>query len=222
MLTHLAGVHLRTGAAIRSQAAAPVTAASIVKLPVMVHVLQEVDTGRLALDDVAPLVRPMIAASSNEATNELLDVVGLDAVQRTCRATGMTSTVLARRMMDLAARAAGRENRTTADDVLVLLRALSEGSLLSTTMTAFAMECLLAQEYDRLPVPAGLRFAHKTGELAGVRHDAGILLDDDGPVAVVVALLTDLDLGDDDDTPPHLFDAAAGELQAALGLDGPR
>ena len=159
----------------------------------------------------------MIAVSSNEATNELLDVVGLAAVQQTCGALGMASTVVARRMMDLEARAEGRENLTTAADVLLLLRQLADGSLLSTTTQAFAMECLLAQEFDRLPVPAGLRFAHKTGELAGVRHDAGILLDGaDAPTAVVVALLSELDLGDDDETPADLFHDAAEALSAGL------
>lgn len=216
MRTHLAGLDLRTGASVSLHADEQVTAASIIKLPVMVHVLQAVDAGALALSEVAPLVRPMIAVSSNEATNSLLDVVGLATVQRTCDALGLGATVVARQMMDMEARAAGRENLTTATDVLRLLQLLAGGSLLTATTQAFAMECLLAQEFDRLPVPAGYRFAHKTGELAGVRHDAGILIDGDGPAAVVVALLSEVDLGDDDETPADLFHAAADALWGGL------
>ena len=217
MRTHLAGVHLRTGAATWSNATEVVTAASVIKLPVMVHVLRAVDAGTLAFDDVAPLVHPMIAVSSNDATNQLLDVVGIAAVQRTVGSVGLASTHLRRRMMDLEARAAGRENVTTAADVVVLLRALVAGSLLSAPMTAFAMACLHDQEFPALPVPPGHRFAHKTGELAGVRHDAGILLDGaDAPTAVVVALLSELDLDDDDETPADLFHDAAEALSAGL------
>ncbi|WP_329522199.1 serine hydrolase [Spirillospora sp. NBC_01491] len=193
------------------------TAASVIKLPIMMTLLSGAEAGRWSLDDRLPLgpeasvggsgivkdlvdvpdlsVRDlltlMIVLSDNTATNLLIDLVGLDGVAAWCARNGLRGTVPARRMLDAAARARGEENLTTPDDVAALLAGLARGELLDGPSTALALDVLARQQTnDRLPrhLPAGARLAHKTGELVGVRHDAGIVLAEGRAPLVVVAL----------------------------------
>ena len=71
-------------------------------------VLQELgDRVSLTWRDLAVL---MMGWSDNEATNLLIDSVGLDAVNRRLDALGLPATRLRRKMMDLEAARRGREN----------------------------------------------------------------------------------------------------------------
>ncbi|WP_051580233.1 serine hydrolase [Pseudonocardia acaciae] len=203
---------LRTGRRAEVGAQRAFTSASVIKLPIAMTVL----AGELPLDrqvmvraaaraggsgilrdlevpalSVRDLLTLMITISDNTATNVLIDLVGIDAVNAWCAGHGLTGTVLARRMFDAEARARGEENLTTARDVATLLADLARGRLLDPPATDFALDVLARQRVnDRLPrhLPDGLRLAHKTGELDGIRHDAGIVLDKGKPTIVVVAL----------------------------------
>lgn len=193
------------------------TSASVIKIAVMATVLAEAEAGRLSLADRLPappdarvpgsgvikdladaaefsvrdLLTLMIIVSDNTATNLLIDLVGRDAVNAWCARHGLGSTVLARVMMDAAARARGEENVTTPADVAALLTGLVGGELLGEEGTAFALDALARQQLnDRLPrhLPPGVTLAHKTGELAAVCHDAGIVLPKDRDPIVLVAM----------------------------------
>lgn len=193
------------------------TSASVIKIAVMATVLAEAEAGRLSLGDRLPappdarvpgsgvikdladaaefsvrdLLTLMIIVSDNTATNLLIDLVGMDAVNAWCARHGLGSTVLARVMMDAAARARGDENVTTPADVAALLTGLVRGGFLGEEGTAFALDALARQQLnDRLPrhLPPGVTLAHKTGELASVCHDAGIVLPEDRDPIVLVAM----------------------------------
>jgi beta-lactamase class A len=107
--------------------------------------------------------------------------------------------------------AAGRRNVTTADDQLRLLRRLHAEPRWGPVVTALASSV----RNTRLPLllPDDLVVAHKTGTLAGVANDAGILYGRE--VDLAVAVLTD---GQAD---PPRTNLAIGELArdvwAALG-----
>jgi beta-lactamase class A len=140
------------------------------------------DIGDMSVRDLLTL---MIAVSDNTATNIIIDRIGMEEVNAWCERRGLTATVLARRMMDARARERGLENLTSAADVASVLSWLAD--------RPFAVTALEAQQLnDRLPrhLPAGFRLAHKTGELRGVRHDAGIIYPPSG-APVVVAVLTE-------------------------------
>ncbi|POM26699.1 Beta-lactamase precursor [Actinomadura rubteroloni] len=198
------------------------TAASLIKLPVMLALLDGVEAGRWSLDDRLPvrdrvggagilrdladvadlsvrdLVTLMIVISDNTAANLLIDRIGAPAVADWCGRHGLRATVLERRMMDAEARARGAENRTSPADMAKLLDGLVRGTLLGPAMTAFALDVLARQQVrDRLPryLPAGLRIAHKTGELDGLRHDVGIIFTN-API-IVAALTENADEADD-------------------------
>ncbi|MFP5503819.1 MAG: serine hydrolase, partial [Candidatus Sericytochromatia bacterium] len=120
----------------------------------------------------------MLTESDNAATNLVIDRLGMGAIEGLVERLGLTGTALRRRMLDVAAREAGHENTTTAADMERLLTGLAAGELLSAAHTQELLG-LLGQQRDRDKLAAGLprgaAFAHKTGELPGDRHDAGLV-----------------------------------------------
>lgn len=81
---------------------------------------------------------------------------------------------------------------TTPDDMARFFRLLLEGQLVSADASKAMLALLARQEIrDRLPVllPPNTVVAHKTGNLPGVIHDAGVIVTPAGPV--IVAVLTE-------------------------------
>ncbi|MDI9370019.1 MAG: serine hydrolase [Synergistaceae bacterium] len=132
------------------------------------------------LDDLALL---MIVLSDNTATNMLIDRLGIEEINRDFKRLGLENTVLGRKMLDFEAKKAGRDNFTTAADTARILEVLHSGEELPPGYRARAMDILSAQKLNNklpglIPVddPDDLEqfLAHKTGELPGIEHDAGI------------------------------------------------
>jgi beta-lactamase class A len=85
----------------------------------------------------------------------------------------------------------GLNNTTTARDLAVLLQASAEGTAASADQCRTMIEILLAQEFnDQIlaGLPAGVRVAHKTGEISGISHDAAIVFPPDRRPYVLVIL----------------------------------
>lgn len=124
------------------------------------------------------IIDRMLTESDNAATNTVIARLGLGAIAPLIAELGLEHTVLQRPMLDTAARAGGRENITTPREMVLLLDGLFAGRLLDASDTA-AMAGLLGQQRskDKLArgLPADWPFAHKTGELSGYRHDAGLV-----------------------------------------------
>ncbi|MGH3320684.1 MAG: serine hydrolase [Streptosporangiaceae bacterium] len=214
---------LATGAGVEHRADEIFPSASTIKVPVLLALLREVDRGRLSLDErvtlpegqrvggsgVLPelpsvtalplreLLALMIVVSDNEATNVLIDRVGLGAVAGLLADAGAVGTRLSRHLMDLEAAARGLDNLATAADLVAVFAALAGGRLLSGSGTDLALGILRRQQFtNRLPalLPTHVTVAHKTGEVHGVCHDAGII--EAGERRVAVAVLSD-GLGDE-------------------------
>ena len=179
-------------------------AASIIKLPILACALETVTADELSLDEqitatqqdivggsgniqsrgagvsysIDELLHAMIAQSDNVAANLVIGRLGMDTVNETCAALGLTQTVLARLMMDTDAQAQGRENYTSARDAAAVLRRLAAGTIATPELCERARGYLLAQEDARgivEGVPDGVLVAHKTGSLANAQHDAAIV-----------------------------------------------
>lgn len=176
-------------------------AASLAKLPILVEVARQVEFGLLSWDtryalapcshvessgvlaDLSPTLQPtlhdlahlMIAVSDNAASNVLLNLVGMKAVNEIMQQLGLQATRIERRFMDFSARQAGLENWTTAGDMALLLSFFCVDLLPGRD----EMLKMLLRQNDNSSVPAywgeEILYAHKTGELADVLHDAGIL-----------------------------------------------
>lgn len=151
------------------------------------------------LADLSPGLRPtlydlahlMITISDNTASNMLLDLVSMEAINTTMRDLGLKETHLERRFIDFEARRAGRDNWTSAADIALLFAHIAGGRVPEHRRL---LQILLRQnDYHILPAYWGdeVFFAHKTGGLPGVMHDAGILFRTPGdPEPLILAALT--------------------------------
>mgnify|MGYP004493881075 CR=1 FL=1 len=129
--------------------------------------------------ELQELTRRMIADSDNTATNVIVDLIGMDAVNEEASKLGLTGTVMARKMMDMVAADQGMRNRMTSDDAATILNLIASGELVNEQMSELAMSFLLQQTINAGltdAIPVGVQVAHKTGELIQAEHDGGIVL----------------------------------------------
>jgi len=126
---------------------------------------------------ISALAEGMIVASSNLATNLLLDFVGVEYARKVLRDAQVSGVELRRGVEDQAAHEKGIDNEATADGLLTLLSAL-RGDFLKKESREQAIHVLLAQRSNSM-IPAGLpahaTVAHKTGEISTACHDVGIV-----------------------------------------------
>jgi beta-lactamase class A len=142
---------------------------------------------------ITELALHMIATSSNLATNLLLDLVGLDTVQRALDELGIDGIDIRRGVEDERAFEHGINNRVTADGLVQLLRLIAEERAFTPELSRQMLDILHAQEFrNGIParLPRAVRVAHKTGEISTVAHDAGIVYPPNHK-PYVVAILTE-------------------------------
>ncbi len=190
------------------------TAASMIKLAVLAEVFDQVSRGDLSLDElltveyedlvggsgivqsmgqgvrlsVGDLACYMIAESDNVATNMLIDLVGMEAINEEAANLGLAHTKLQRHMMDGTAAADGVENLMSANDAAAVLASIAQGAFYSEELSALALEFLEEQSDASgllAGLPEGTTFAHKTGMLANVQNDGGIV-EGDSPYVLVI------------------------------------
>lgn len=181
-----------------------IPSASIIKIPLLIYFMQNVEEGKVKLNDSYQLkeadkvggsgelqykptdfpatyeylAKEMIRVSDNTATNILIRKLGLRNFQDWLLNNGYKTTQLNRYMMDFDAIAMGQQNYLSAEEMNRLLLGLLNGKLLNKPSAYQAIEWLKNCEDDNaLPhlLPDGIAVAHKTGTLEYVRGDAGIL-----------------------------------------------
>lgn len=159
---------------------------------------------------VRELLARMIDRSSNEATDHLVELVGLEAVAATIASLGLRETRVERLIGDASALAAGATNETSAADLTRTMRALvradpapgqaqrtgpagqAEPASLRGDALRFARGVLRAQ---RIPVIAaaladGVDWGSKSGWVDGYRHDVAFVGDPDSAELRVLAVMT--------------------------------
>lgn len=195
---------LGTGRSLAFHADTPVSAASVIKIPVLMEAFRALAAGRARMDETFTIHREdklpscgalnylhdglcvtfrdlcvlMIILSDNTATNLLIRRLGREAINSGLRALGLQTTALNRLLFDSEASARGIENLITAREIGLLLRLLYEGKSVSPPASREMLEILSDQRLNgKIPffVPRGVRIAHKTGEDSGVTHDVGIV-----------------------------------------------
>lgn len=200
---------LSTERTSRANAEEVFPAASVIKVPIAVEAMRQVEAGLIDLDSLyavhesrkaggSGVLRPMhaglavtfrdlltlmIIVSDNTATNMIIDLVSVDAVNGTAEHLGLTGTLLRRKLMGGAfyARPDYRleiDNTITAQDMGRLLHRLANGEAVSPAADAALLDIMAMQQVnDRLPLllPPGTRVAHKTGEFQTTRHDVGVV-----------------------------------------------
>jgi beta-lactamase class A len=165
---------------------------------------------------IRALLYAMITASSNLATNLLIERVGAENVTRTMHQLGATGIQVRRGVEDTRTSRQDINNTTTAHGLLVLFDHLARGTVVNEEACAEMIQILTAQEHDEIipaRLPETVEVAHKTGWITGVRHDSGIVSVPGGPTYVLVLLsrnLADVQSGVDTlaDVSRLVFDAA--------------
>jgi len=188
-------------------------AASVIKVPILLELYRRVQAGELSLEQrvvlreehkvggagvllelhegleltLEDLGRLMLVVSDNTASNLLLDLLGMEAINASMQSWGMPGARLGRRFMEPAT--PERDNRMTAADAGRCLEMLWRSEILSEPLRTQALDTLKRQQYrEKIPLmlPEDLPIAHKTGELDGVRHDAALIEHPRGPYVLVV------------------------------------
>jgi beta-lactamase class A len=134
------------------------------------------------------LVTMMVAVSDNSAANVLIDRVGMDNINALLESVGLKHTHLQRKMMDLKAAQAGRENISTPREMMQLLEAIYQGKVASQPLTEDLLKVLSTPKDSWIPrdLPADLRIANKPGALEGVRNDSGIVFVQNRPFVICI------------------------------------
>jgi beta-lactamase class A len=193
------------------------SAASTVKIPIMVEVYRQIDAGRCALDDrvqlseadKAPgsgvllhlhagieltlndLIYLMISISDNTATNMLIRLAGLEAINRTMRELGMTGSNLSRAMRGRPALAEEPENYATPNDYARAIAAILDGTAASPAACE-AMQAMLERQQNarriarHVPASGQVRWGSKTGSIPGVTNDVGYVIAPNGRLIIAV------------------------------------
>ena len=142
---------------------------------------------------VNELALHMIATTSNLATNLLLDLIGLESVQRSIEHFGLTGLDIRRGVEDEKAFEHGIVNRVTADGLVSLLRLIAEERAYTPELSRQMLDILHQQEFRKgIParLPGEVRVAHKTGDISTIAHDAGVVYAP-GAKPYIVAILTE-------------------------------
>jgi beta-lactamase class A len=168
---------------------------------------------------ISELALHMIATSSNLATNLLLDLIGLETVQRTIDHFGLKGLDVRRGVEDEKAYDHGIVNRVTANGLVSLLRLIAEERAYSPALSREMLDILHQQEFKKgIParLPREVRVAHKTGDISTVAHDAGVVYPPERK-PYVVAILTEwpADAGSRSPTIAAISHAVYDELRGA-------
>ena len=179
-------------------------AASLIKVPIMAAVFDEVSGGKLNLNseftldkkDITPgsgvlkyhkvpfkitlrkLIEFMITKSDNTAANKIIDILGFGYINSFFVNIGLKDTSIRRKMMDFLSRRRGIENYTSSRDMAYVLKRIYKKELVNTCYSRKMLSLLKRQSINgRIPryLPVRVVVAHKTGLEKNVVSDAGIV-----------------------------------------------
>ena len=149
-------------------------------------VLKELNSGHhFTLKELATL---MIIVSDNQATNILIDFLGMENINLLGKELRLKETFLGRKMMDIEARKKGYDN-TCADDISLLLKLIYQEKLINKKASQLMLDILLRQQQgERLQryLPSDIKIAHKCGDLDNLENDGGIIWIEDKAYILVV------------------------------------
>ncbi|MBQ8618696.1 MAG: serine hydrolase [Clostridia bacterium] len=179
-------------------------AASVIKLPLFLHVLARAAAGEIDLQqrltvteeeklpscgalslftgavevDVHTLCRLMICLSDNTATNKLIRLCTMEGASAGFRAMGLKKTILRRLLFDSEASARGIQNDICPREMGMLLEQLHREEFVNAQVSREAISVLKRQQINHKmngKLCGAARLAHKTGEDDQLSNDVGIV-----------------------------------------------
>ena len=166
--------------------------ASVIKLFIMEYAYERMSKGEITPDTVignrklSSLIESMITVSDNEATNILIDYFTVSELNEYFGAQGYGHTKLQRKMLDFQAAQNGKENYTSAGDVMLFLDRLYENK--NSYPQKEMLDIMKRQQIStklRRKMPSGIKMASKTGELSDTENDVAIVFTPNGDYAIV-------------------------------------
>ena len=193
-------VDLDSGAYVQIGANQAIAAASTIKTPILVAFFQDVDSGKIKLDEQLEITTDvkvgqagelqylptgtkisaietatkMIVISDNTATNMIIKRLGgIAALNQRFKSWGLTSMVLNNQLPDLEG-----TNTISTQDMVTLLSMLDRGKLIEPRSRDRFMDIMRRPVTNTL-LPQGIgeeaRIIHKTGDIGLAVGDAGII-----------------------------------------------
>ncbi len=179
-------------------------AAGISKLYVLIEVFRQLENGKIRKNDIyklkkndkAPslgavmhlhegteltiedLYKLMISISDNTAFNILVDILGIDNINKGLNEMGFYESKLNRKFFDYKAMREGIENYCSVQEMGEIFLRLYNRQLISNNSSNEIIEILeLQQRSYIIPYYFGtnVKIAHQLGEDEGIIHDAGIV-----------------------------------------------
>jgi beta-lactamase class A len=205
---------LSTGFSTGFNATRSMPAASTIKIPVMVEVFRQLQSGKFDLDrhvtllardkdygsgelcdapvgttySITDLLEKMIDISDNTATNMLIRLVGRRNINTSMHQLGLTRTHLTQdiRTTDWSVRS---DLRTSPHDLVRLLELMARRQLVNEWSSNEMISILEEDQINTLlpePLPDDIQIAHKTGSFFDTLNDAGIVYADNAPYVIAV------------------------------------
>lgn len=202
-----------TGKYVDIKASMPYSAASIIKIPILIQLFKSIEANQLTIYDemtltpyykaegsgdlqrapldskytIDDLARVMIEKSDNSATNMIISAVGsMNDVNSGIRSWGLKNTHINNWLPDIAG-----TNYTTARDLATMLYNLDNPGFLNINSREYIIDYMSHVENNRL-IQAGIDkkalFIHKTGDIGKMLGDAGIVFTPDGKKYIVTIL----------------------------------
>jgi beta-lactamase class A len=191
---------LDNGSYVDINASTNFPAASTIKIPILLAFFQDVDAGKVRLDEKLTMQQEMIAGGSgnfqykpagtqfsalevatkmitisdNTATNMLIAKLGgKDSLNERFRTWGLGNTVIRNALPDLPG-----TNTTSPKELGTLMAMVNQGNFLSMRSRDMMLDIMRRTERDNL-LPSGLdsgaKSYHKTGDIATMLADAGLI-----------------------------------------------
>lgn len=146
------------------------------------HLKQAAEGSKHRLDFLA---EHMIVDSDNTATQMLTDLLGRKKIAQSMQAIGLAQSTFGRDIYDFEAIDEGRDNLTSPLDIATLLVQIARQDLPGAERMHEILEGQKRKDLFGKGFPPQVRLAHKTGELQGVLHDAGIVYSPRGAFVLV-------------------------------------
>jgi len=193
-------VDLDSGVYVDINGSTTFSAASMIKFPILVAFFQDVDAGKIRLDEMLSMDQSVVATGSGEmqykpvgsqftalevaskmsiisdntATNMLINRLGgAAALNQRFRTWGLTATEIRNSLPDLEG-----TNSSSPRDLANLMTLVSQGNLLSLRSRDRLMDIMRRTVRDNL-LPSGLgeeaSIAHKTGDIGSMLGDVGLV-----------------------------------------------
>lgn len=163
------------------------TAASLIKIPVMIATYQKMNDKNKPNKVTEKRVYRMITISSNRDARKLVANEGFGYINKVMENYGFETRVI----QNIPYSGKVYKNKTTAEDISDMLEKLYNQEIISDSLSTKMIEILKEQKIgeDRIPkyLPDSLETAHKTGTVAGFVGDAAIVFTEH-PYILVIAI----------------------------------